>query len=69
MDSLLKADGSRATASANVMDTTVSENFEQRYFEENETSAIADTDPEVESMFLRFFLAGSCNKCWMWLSS
>lgn len=69
MDSLLKADGSHATASADVMETTISENFQQRYFEENETSAIADIDPEVESMFLHFFLAGLCNKCWMWLSS
>ncbi|KAF3452627.1 hypothetical protein FNV43_RR03060 [Rhamnella rubrinervis] len=62
VDSLLKADGSHATPSADVTDNNISEKCQQLYFEENETPAVAGVDPivegvnslkEVESSYLR----------------
>lgn len=58
MDSLLKADGSHATSSADVTDNIISEKFQQLNFEENETSAVAGVDPVDEGMLHYFFLAG-----------
>ncbi|XP_015875842.3 DExH-box ATP-dependent RNA helicase DExH7, chloroplastic isoform X1 [Ziziphus jujuba] len=47
VDSLLGADGSNATSSADVMNNIISEEFQQIHYEENENSAVAGVDPEV----------------------
>lgn len=55
VDSLLGADGSNATSSADVMNNIISEEFQQIHYEENENSAVAGVDPEVGSTFSFLF--------------
>lgn len=62
VDSLLNADGSNATSSAEVRNNIISEEFQQIDFEENENSAFAVVDPEVRSMFFDFSLAALYNQ-------